>query len=378
MADVAEVLTWTPFVSAAIWFGLAGYEIRHERYRTWTEVFFLALAASAGAYTAIDPIFFHAPSAQIARLAAVASLSCVTFMAFFLFLYGVALASRFRRWLVVTVVPLVAVLTFIPTSILAGVVHLSTAGGLWAAQYDVPFFAVWFLFALALVIGGVLGVYRTYRIIRGQSQRLARRLQAIVAAFLVAMILGAATNAVAGLSDIQVVPLFSTTLALPGLLLFLAVSPEALGSLESILLRWQAPTYEVKGAILTFSDGTLIGSRVLPGETFVDEDLFAATLDLIQNFMRSSVTMFRGKWLRTIRHGDRVLVMERGAFTFLTLVLRGAESDPLRRFMIERLHAWEAQNEEVLRHWRGVAADSEGTNELLSEMFLTSDARAHA
>ena len=377
MAGVSEVLTWTPFVSAAIWFGLAGYLIRNERYRTWTEVFFLALATSGGAYAAIDPVFFHAPNVESARIAAVASLSSVTFIAFFLFLYGVALASRFHRRLLVMAVPLVVVLTLIPTSILAGVDRLGGAGGPWAPQYDVPFFAVWFLFALALVIGGVIGVYRTYRVIRGRSPRLARRLEAIVAAFLVAIVLGAATNVVTGLFDIQIVPVFSTTLALPGILLFLAVSPQALEGFESILRR-QAPAYEVEGAILSFSDGTLIRSRFLPGETSVDEDLFAATLDLIQNFMRSSVSMFRGKWVRTIRHGDRVLVMERGAFTFLTLVIRGAESDPLRRFMIERLKAWEARNEEVLRHWRGVAADTVGTDELLGEMFLAPETQPHA
>ena len=261
---------------------------------------------------------------------------------------------------------------------LASVRRLTASGGPWVAEYNQIPFAIWVAFAFILVLRGVLGVYRTYRVVRSQSRRLARRVQAILAAIVLAVVLGAATNAVASFFDIAIVPLFSTTLALPGAVMFLGVSPQSLETLQSILLRRHRAGYEVEGAILTFSDGTLIGSNLPPGGHIADEDLFAATLDVIQNFMRSSVEMFRGKWIRTIKHGDRTLVMERGRFAFLTLVLHGEENDPLRRFMIERLHEWETQNREVLRRWRGIAADAKGTDDLLKAVLFASEAETHA
>ena len=106
MATALDVLVWAPLLSAAIWYGVVFYQVRRERYRTWTEVFFVALLASAGTYALSDTVFFNAPTAEGARAAAVASLYSVTFIAFFLFLYGVALEGRFRRRLLGVAIPL--------------------------------------------------------------------------------------------------------------------------------------------------------------------------------------------------------------------------------------------------------------------------------
>jgi Trp operon repressor len=64
--------------------------------------------------------------------------------------------------------------------------------------------------------------------------------------------------------------------------------------------------------------------------------------------------------------------MERGQFTFLTLVLGGEENDQLRRKIIESLAYFEVSNRETLEKWRGVAKDARGVDDLLSSMLAAS------
>jgi hypothetical protein len=40
-----DFLVWAPLISAGVWFSLAGYLVYRERYRTWTELFFVGLCA---------------------------------------------------------------------------------------------------------------------------------------------------------------------------------------------------------------------------------------------------------------------------------------------------------------------------------------------
>ncbi|TLZ77008.1 MAG: hypothetical protein E6K08_04510 [Methanobacteriota archaeon] len=121
---------------------------------------------------------------------------------------------------------------------------------------------------------------------------------------------------------------------------------------------------------LTYEDGTLIGSKARPGETAIDQDLFGATLDVIQNFMRTSFPMLHGKSLSAIVQGPYVLVMERARYAYLTVVLEGQESDQLRRQMRDLLLSFEDRNREVLSQWQGIPSQALGTDEMLSQFFV--------
>jgi len=130
-------------------------------------------------------------------------------------------------------------------------------------------------------------------------------------------------------------------------------------------------------AYLIFNDGTLIASRAREGTGMMDRDIFGATLDVIQNFMRTSFPILRGTSLRTIEHGSNRILIERGRRCYLTLVIVGEENDLLRRQMRDELLAFEAANEEVLLRWRGVTSEAIGADGLLQRLFEPHDLFGH-
>jgi hypothetical protein len=189
---------------------------------------------------------------------------------------------------------------------------------------------------------------------------------------LLAVVLGTMTNTLRGLSGslfgYQMLPLFSTALVLPGIVSFVTLSPMSTERFSVAVRRWKASRYDIKAAFVIYTDGTLIGAKIRPGEKVIDQDLFGATLDVIQNFMRTSFPTLRGS-LTAIKHGDYTLVMERGRWSYLTIILQGEENDQLRRHMRDILLRYERDNQPVLADWRGMPAEAIGTEAMLGSLF---------
>ncbi len=374
---MVEPLALSPLISAGVWLAISGYLVARQQYRTWTERFFLALCLCAAAYALSDVAFFivgvpaggpyDAASNPDTVFAASASLTSITLAGLFLFLYGASMASRFRRWYLLVMIPIAFFILVLPSKMFTGFTP-ATPGGSPVVNpvYDQAWLIPWLLLIGALWLTGLLGVTKTFFEIRRQNPKLANRIGAILAGLAVAVVAGAGTNAIVALFNEHLPPLFSTFLAIPGVMIFFAVNPSTFRSLNDAILRRKQNEYDVKGAFLTFSDGTLIGSRTVPEEEMIDADAFSATLDVIQNFMRTAFPTLRGRSLKSIQQGDYTLIMERGRDAYLTLVISGTENDQLRRKMIEHLADFEATNTEQLAKWRGVAEDAVGVEDLLA------------
>jgi hypothetical protein len=230
-------------------------------------------------------------------------------------------------------------------------------------------YILWILIVFLYVLVGSLALLLTYREVSKQTTKLKRRMQLLLVSALIAVVLSVLTNASRGILGIRTLPLFSSGLALPGLVTWAALSPLTKERLSVAVRRWKARRYKTKMAFLIYADGTLVGSEIEPGEKLIDRDLFTATLDVIQNFMRTSFPALRGKWLQSIRHGDYTLVIERGKWTYLVLVIQGQESDQLRRQMRDGLLSYEHQNRQILGEWRGVPSDAAGTGPMLLSLL---------
>ena len=129
------------------------------------------------------------------------------------------------------------------------------------------------------------------------------------------------------------------------------------------------PDLDVRAVFLTNRAGLLLASRVVPEEAMVDEDLFGAALDVIQKFMHTAFPVLGGRWLTSIRSGNRTLVLEPGQWALLTVLVRGAETEELHRRMRDALREFEARNRERLGPGAVSPDDLLGTEDVL-ERFV--------
>jgi hypothetical protein len=85
--------------------------------------------------------------------------------------------------------------------------------------------------------------------------------------------------------------------------------------------------------------------------------------------MRTSFPILKGTSLRTIEHGDYRILIERGRYCYLTVVLVGEENDLLRRQMRDALLEFESLNQKILMRWKGVTTDAVGADETFRRLF---------
>jgi len=368
VVELLDFLRNLPLVSAAVWFALAGLQVYRDRIHTWTERFFFAACLFAGLYATADWLFFNAQTMAAAEVWALVSLWSVALTVMFLFLFTLVYIGRMRRayWGFFVVSAAVVLLTAVFG--LEGVVHLGT---LWFPSFNPIGFAIFLLYVLVFAVGSIVNLYRLHAIVKQHSPTLAKRTRGLLIVFVLAIALGLPSNGLLGLTRNQgIPPPFSTLLLVVAGATVYSLYPGSRQRISEAVRRFQARRYSVKAVFLTFEDGTLIGAKARPGETVIDQDLFGATLDVIQNFMRTSFPILRGKSLSSISHGTYTLVMERARYTYLTVVLEGEETDQLRRQMRDLLLDFEGTNRLTLSNWQGIPSEAAGTDDMLSELFV--------
>lgn len=358
-----------PLSTVVVWWGLAAYQVYRDRYRTWTEAFFLLACLFAGAYAMADVVFFTAPTVDGATLAAMISFSVLTLSVLFIFLFALVFYTRMRRAYWITALPAVALIALVWTSLVVEIkVFPGYPGPPWIGDWNKTVFVVWVVGSIGYAVLAAYFLMRTYREVAGQTTKLRRRMLGLLISALLAVVIGTFTNAMRGFfGGLDFLPLFSTGLVFPGIVSLITLSPLSTERFSVAVRRWKSSRYDIKAAFVIFQDGTLIGAKVRPGEKIIDQDLFGATLDVIQNFMRTSFPGLRGS-LSHIKQGDYTLVVERGKFAYLTVILQGEENDQLRRHMRDILLHYERDNSPVLSAWRGMPSEAIGTESMLGEL----------
>lgn len=373
MADwYLEVLRNAPLVSAAAWLVLVALQVYRDRWHTWTETFFLFTCTFAGIYAVGDWLFFNAPIGDpaVAAIYARISLTGVTLATNFFLLFTLAYVDRMRRRYWIFMVMTGAVLVMVLTIGISGLVVPESEDELYVPLFHTVPFLIYLVYILGYGAFGVRNLGRLAHIVRESSEALFRRANGLRVTFTLVLVLGLATNGYLGATGNDTVPPpLSTLLILVAGAAYYTLYPIGRERISEAIRRFQARRYSIKAVLLIFKDGTLIGSKVRPGETSIDQDLFGATLDVIQNFMRTSFPILRGRSLSSITHGSYTLVVEQSRYGYLTVVLDGEETDQLRRQMRDQLLAFEERNRQVLERWRGIPEEAEGTDEVLSAFF---------
>ncbi len=338
--------------------------------RTATEIAFVSAAAFGGVYAFMDWLFFSATDENLAMNELRLGLTALTLSVIFFFLFAKWYVDRPRRRDILFMLVVGLPILLIWTVMLESRLDSSDWEG-FTARYSMNWFIIWLGYIVAFMVGGILLTYKASRIVAEQSRLLGRRILAITVTLLIALVFGLATNtlfAVLGISELP--PFFSTLMVFPGILTVRALMPTAGTRISGAMLRWARRRLDLLNAFLIYGNGTLIASKGKEGvDQKIDDDIFGATLDAIQSFMKTSFPYLVGKWLRTVEHGDMRIIIERGQHCYLALVIQGVESDFLRRQMIEALNTFEARNRSKIVNWNGVVDELRGLDELLDSFF---------
>lgn len=361
-----EFLRQLPIVASLIWFVLAFYQLSRRRTRTFTEISFLLGSFSFAGYGAADWGLFNSPEYGSALVLARASITLVTLAAFFFFMFTKLFLTQASKIDMLYLIPLTIALVMIFNGLL-----IELQGGVpwgWTPIYDQSLFVVWLFIITVYVAAGTWYIYRTYLVVRESSKFLGWRLLGILFSFLTALALGLGTNAVFHIIRIDLMPLFSTALIIPGLMTLYVLVPFTRERISAVMKRWKSRHYDVLGAYIVYENGTLIASKT-SFEEQVDNDIFSATLDAIQTFMKTSFPYLLGKTLKRIEHGDVKILIERGRHSYLSLVIRGDDTDTLWTRMKELVENFEAANPTRLPDWNGVPDDLEMIDNTLMSCF---------
>ncbi|MCI4371189.1 MAG: hypothetical protein L3J78_00915 [Thermoplasmata archaeon] len=361
-------LPWASLASAAVWLAVVGFQVSRYRYRTWTEAFLLGTCACFVLYAAGDVVVFWASSPADAWLAEVLGTGALTMSAAFFVLFAAALHGRPLRDLTLVCVPCGVMIVLGPLLLVAP--PIATGGGIptFLPRYTPLGLALWAAYIDAYGLTGIVPLYRSYREIRAQVQVSAGRAFAFLMAAICVMGLWTSWNvAVLVLRD-ATPPFFSAALVVPGIIALVGSLPPTRTGFMGSLHQAKRGKYGVQAAFLLHKGGLLIHSSDVWREVGVDADLFGATLDVIQNFMRTSFPTLGSPGLRSVAFGNRTLVIERGRYTYLVLVLAGQDDEILRWTMRDLLRGFEGRNAEVLRNWSGVPSETRGTGEMLTAL----------
>ncbi len=364
---VFGILAQLPLATFVVWASIGFFQLYRRRIRTLTEVAFVAGSFSFAGYAVSDWLFFGAGEATVAFLLARVSVSIVTVAAYLFFLFTKLFLTRPHRTDALLAFPFLGSLGLVWGGLVVGV-----QGGFpwgWTAVFEPTLFLVWLAYILTYTSAGIWYTYRTYLVVRRNSQFLGRGMLGILNSYLAALVLGFGTNAVYNMAGLQLMPMFSTTLVLPGIVSLYVLVPVTRDRISTVMRKWKSTRYNVLGVYLIYENGTLIASRTNFQDKTVDDDIFGATLDAIQTFMRTSFPSLLGKSLRRIEHGDVKILIEQGRHSYLATIIEGEDVDTLWITMKEAVERFERTNEPVLPEWSGLLQDLEDVEAILADLF---------
>lgn len=364
-----ELLKQLPLATSIVWFIIAFYQLYRRKTRTLTEISFLLGSVCFAGYAAADWLLFSSQNYETALFLATASVGLVTFAAFFFFLFTKLFLTRAHKTDVLLTLPLIVALGMVLDGLLVDLEGQVPWN--WTVIYDPTLFLLWLSFITLYVSVATLYIYRTYKVVRESSRFLGWRMMGILMSFITALGLGLGTNAVFQILGIRMMPLFSTSLIIPGIMTLYVLIPFTKERISSVMRRWKSSRYDVLGAYIVYANGTLIASKTSYDDENVDHDIFSATLDAIQSFMKTSFPYLLGKSLKRIEHGDVEILIERGRYSYLALVIKGEDTDTLWIKMRELIENFEAANVTKLAEWNGIPDELALVNNTLASCFKT-------
>jgi OOP family OmpA-OmpF porin len=111
--------------------------------------------------------------------------------------------------------------------------------------------------------------------------------------------------------------------------------------------------YDIEDAFLIYKDGRLVDHHTVRLRPEMDRDILGGMLVAIQNFVEDSLMSSTAGQLSELRYGNTKIMIQRGAFLTLALVITGTEAKDLGQRMQKVVLDIEAKYTKVLSKWDG-------------------------
>jgi parallel beta-helix repeat protein len=112
--------------------------------------------------------------------------------------------------------------------------------------------------------------------------------------------------------------------------------------------------YEIQDIFLVFNDGRLVTHMTGGGEVSdMDQDILASMLTAIQDFVKESLASREVSSLDEMKYGGMNILIERGIFAYLSVVISGNVTNKLKDEMKETLRNVERKYATILEGWDG-------------------------
>jgi hypothetical protein len=128
-------------------------------------------------------------------------------------------------------------------------------------------------------------------------------------------------------------------------------------------------SYIIEDIFLTYQNGLLMAHETRKLQEDVQEDLFTSMLTAVQDFVKDSFYSKSKLDLNRLDFGDNKILIEKGNYVSLAVVIVGQEPSLLPLFMREVIREIEDSYGEVLENWDGVMEEVEGTNEIIQKLL---------
>ncbi len=132
-------------------------------------------------------------------------------------------------------------------------------------------------------------------------------------------------------------------------------------------------TYAIEEVLLIHNSGVLISQATRRMKMDVDRDIFSSMFTAVQQFIKDSFREMESGGLNRMDFGERKILIEHGHNCFLTAILVGGEPRYLPLYMVEILREVEQKYGSVLDGWRGMLAELEGVDEIISKLLQVTD-----
>ncbi len=361
----ALLLLALPLVSAGLWLAIGVWPFFRYRFGSPFQRSLVAAALLLGLYALIDWFFLQLKDSGLAVLLSEVRASVFTVAVLLLFLAAKWLRYGHARYDLILIAPGLASLVVV----WGGMTQDAELLDFPRLVRNTTLYAGWAGIQMAYIVGSVAMTLAIYLARKEMPSRLRRRMVASAASLLAILAAWSATNVVNNLAQSPGIPWFSSLLIIPAAIViaaFLPLSPEEIGEVYRAV---SDVNRRVLALYVFYKSGEPLAAVASDRRFPIEAEQLQGILDLVGNFVETSMRQFRGYSVTAMRFDRLGIVAVRGQYIIVAAVYEGPAYDAIRSELLRGVQTFEARRWQGLRTWEGATSIAEEVADDLARLL---------